>query len=409
MAQASSNALLSLIFSKDAEAFSTALKDVGTQMLDHRSLFEAAISVDDPLVVKTLLAASPALVLTSIDTLGSTLVHRAAEANSAAAIELFLATSTMPPLLMQADRLQRLPLHLAVAHCCPDAVSVLLKQPNAVTMLQAQDDLARTPLDNYYISAASSGSSFSRLAKTLLPYLSNPSLTIDDPTRIKLETVASAGLVEGATSNARLARNNTAYRSANGKDIFIPGAALFAAAKERIEGNKGGAGSARPASARRPETARLRSHQSESVLASVAEATGDADAPITGILDPDLLLAVVIMKFSASLQQGLVKDFSEIYALIDSAGDGNATSGDLASGCLAMGIEIDELVLPAVMERMTGRPIEEAQTISEEEFVLFCELASSAAEQAAKAEGGGDGSTGESGFSGATAVTTDFE
>lgn len=103
----------------------------------------------------------------------------------------------------------------------------------------------------------------------------------------------------------------------------------------------------------------------------------DDDGAIRGIMDVDVLLALVVTKFQASVAQGLVASYADIYTALDSLGDDGCSAGDVASGCAAMGVVIAPELLPAIMERMTGR--EGAVSMSRAEFVSFCELAAAAA------------------------------
>lgn len=395
------NRALSSIFSRDLEGLEASLKD-GAGALD---LLEAAVSCDFTGGVKALLG------YLSPSTLPAALIFLAAENDSASAVELLASAS--PSLLTAQDRLLRTPLHVAVAHAASSSSAALLKAAGAQSppalLLETADDRGRLPLDDHYLALAGDG--LPRLAQVLLPFLASAS-AVSKEVREKLEAAASGApppVLAVSSSSARLARNTTAYKSqTTGREIFIPGAALFAAANSLIGGGKGGGAAGRPSSAR-PKTSdgssssRLRTHQSEQTLAAVAELTGDGASggsgggvggesgeggggPITGILDPDLLLALIIMKFQAAINTGLCKDYNEIFGLLDSAGEGDCTSGDFASGCLAMGVEVEASILPAVLERMHGRSQEDegADTISEDEFVLFCELAQTAAENAAK-------------------------
>lgn len=133
--------------------------------------------------------------------------------------------------------------------------------------------------------------------------------------------------------------------------------------------------------ARRSSASRSRSAEDGDDGAGVAEDDGlvdhhDDDA-ISGIMDVDVLLALVVTKFQASVAQGLVASYADIYTALDSLGDDGCSAGDVASGCAAMGVIIAPELLPAIMERMTGR--EGAVSMTRVEFVSFCELAAAAA------------------------------
>jgi hypothetical protein len=113
-----------------------------------------------------------------------------------------------------------------------------------------------------------------------------------------------------------------------------------------------------------------------SLLQRAAAASGDADAPITGIDDLDTLIQLVLAKMRVSVAQGLADSYEHIYSMLDSAASGAVTLDDVASGVHEMGIEIPAHLLPGLMEHMAGRP--GATTLSVTEFVAFCNISAAA-------------------------------
>jgi hypothetical protein len=74
-------------------------------------------------------------------------------------------------------------------------------------------------------------------------------------------------------------------------------------------------------------------------------------------------------KVQQSIKQGLVKDANDMFNVLDSAGEGSCSSGDLASGALDIGITLKPKLLPRLIETIVGRS--NAKSIRASEFVAF--------------------------------------
>jgi len=361
---------------------------------------------------------------------GCSALHRAAAVNQAACVATLLAAGSAPN---SRDALQRTPLHLAVAAGAVDSVVVLLK---AGADLLALDDMERSAADMLAAaeaesddgahaegSAAAADSSGAALHGDALQVIS--ALLVKElqsavdairaagmevpPALLKaLEAAATGGSAGGgagaadaalAAATLRAAELTASVAGSSGGGSAAagggaaPGGPPGAAPSRRLPwsvSNRLGGASASAAAADAGSSGGLRR---VNTLRDVAEATGDGEAPISGIMDVDVLLALLVTKFQASVDQGLVADYSEIYRVLDSAGDNRCSAGDLASGCLEMGIDIAPELLPAVLERMTGR--EGAETMDCDEFTAFCDVAAEAAAAVAAAGDGDEAGAGD--------------
>jgi hypothetical protein len=356
---------------------------------------------------------------------GCSALHRAAAVNQAACVATLLAAGAAPN---SRDALQRTPLHLAVAAGAVDSVVVLLK---AGADLLALDDMERSAAD--MLAAAEAGTDDSGLhgegaaaaAACSSAALHGDALQVISALLVKelqsaVDAIRAAGMeVPPALLKAleAAATGGSAGSGAGAADAALAAATLRAAELTASVAGPAGGGSAAAGvggastglvgaapSRRLPWSVSNRlggagatgagadaggiggGLRRVNTLRDVAEATGDGEAPISGIMDVDVLLALLVTKFQASVDQGLVADYSEIYRVLDSAGDNRCSAGDLASGCLEMGIDIAPELLPAVLERMTGR--EGAETMTCDEFTAFCDVA---AEAAAAVAAAGDG------------------
>jgi hypothetical protein len=371
---------------------------------------------------------------------GCSALHRAAAVNQAACVATLLAAGAAPN---SRDALQRTPLHLAVAAGAVDSVVVLLK---AGADLLALDDMERSAADMLAAAEAAADDSGAHAdgaaaaADSSGAALHGDALQVISALLVKelqsaVDAIRAAGMeVPPALLKAleAAATGGTAGSGAGAADAALAAATLRAAElTASVAGSSGGGAAAAgvgAASAGLPRAAPSRRMpwsvsnrlgaaagtgggsadasgsggglRRVNTLRDVAEATGDGEAPISGIMDVDVLLALLVTKFQASVDQGLVADYSEIYRVLDSAGDNRCSAGDLASGCLEMGIDIAPELLPAVLERMTGR--EGAETMACDEFTAFCDVAAEAAAAVAAAgdgdeEGAGDRSADDAG------------
>ena len=319
-----------------------------------------------------------------VDAAGCSALHLASACDQDAAVGALLRLGA--PLFAR-DCLERTPLHVAAVGAAPYATRRLLA---AGADVLARDDVGRVPIESVaavHKAATVAGgmppppSFLSNLAAVALLLRNSliseaakggaPPVRAAELARASAVADACCAALGAPTPLSDVSASATAANSPPPTPTAVH--ALLHAARSPPSAAPHGV---------MPRNALPQRARAAAAAAVAAAGTGDDAAPISGIEDLNILLAILATKFSASVAQGLVPTYAAIYRVLDSAGDGQCSAGDLASGCAEMGIDISPDLLPGVLESMAGR--EGADTITCAEFVAFCEDAEAALE-------GGDG------------------
>lgn len=252
------------------------------------------------------------------DAMGATPLHRASENGHADVVQ---ALCELGAAVDAKDVLQRTPLHLAVQAGAVACVVMLLKAGADIT---AVDDMGRNAGDlAEALRAGGEGKAIDEASMAAIYELFKDEFEAVRARLEKEDVLASLGVPAAPAAPAPRAH----------RKLFSP----------------------------------LEMQQMVQAAAAVIEST---DGPIVGVRDIDTLVSLLLAKFHGCIAAGIADDFQGIYKVLDSAGDGNANAGDLASACLEMGVEVLPELVPELMERITGRP--DAASITCDEFVAFC-------------------------------------
>lgn len=309
-------------------------------------------------LLKHLLAVAPSLAHER-DRCGSTAIHAAADAGSAGCIEPLIAAGGD---VNATDMLQRTPLHIAVAAGRVAAVLALL---HAGADIAAVDDRGRTPgmlcaqSEELIMMRGCDAAAMKEIEELLRKELAAAR---------RMATGAMAKVRSGHTPTAAQAAAMAAMRStrvvtSTSARVFDFGGDTEGKDDGHAHHSEGKVGDRPPLSARRQSSGCTSGRQSSSVSSTSATASDhqayrDAGLPIE--LQLDRYAARVAAKVQACIAAGLVSEASQVYAVLDSGGDGTCTLGDILSGFQEMGIQPPPHLVVKIAQRLADDDHREA-------------------------------------------------